>query len=1025
MKTISPRLFSQLKGIENLEEAKRESLSIQPGWFYLRLQTILNNSYRAELLKNNIDLSPFKRVESGWYRDYFDEDQIIFLKSNKEISLFPVKKQAKISKRRSLEDTQSKYLVEAPKGWTPKDKSKATHLVHNFYVVEDSASFDALYDDPKVGFISKFPARYAANRFTSGFVQSGIQTGEFMNGSLVSPRTMHKRGLNGEGEVVTFVDSGVDALHPMFYDPNTSAPIGFDSETHRKIKRIYTFADGKDTSGGHGTHVSGTAVGEALCENCSIALYNGIAPKAKMIMGDIGYINEGSSMSGDYDIEKLSRDIEKLGSYINSNSWGADEMCDAVTWIYNSVAYYYPNQIFLFAAGNSGREMDLSCPADGKNVLSIGAAARLPLSYISDEYASKIYVECGDERIEGKNSRSSRSIFTYNVDTSKTIYQLEKAFQIEDDMTGKVFVSESATVEDIKDAFSKGAEAAVTTITISTTMDKPTITVSDSSSFEKIKAFDNITIVTRPKTETQKIGRASFSSRGPSVFSSYKPDVIVPGSSIYSARSGSPRDETVRSSEYVNLMMKSGTSMATPAASGMAAIFRQFFTQGWYPTMKKGENEPFNPSSALIRALFITSSRPAADGNTNPNYNTGYGIPAISNVYDFENGTGFRIINDALIKQKQKHTYKIHVDGNKKPLVITLAYNDYVPDYVENNNIPLSVNLDLIVITPDGTQLRGNNREELFTANERVFIDASSVVPNSDYEIVVLSNRFPSDYPDTNYSLVVTGDFKHDDFETNPKFLERVNSSNLKCVNGVSTENGCTCNAGFAGTLCDKEFQSINVNEFIYNRFNEGEVSYFKTKIDTCSDSYPPTLALSITNGKYIHMSFSSKPFEDIYDEGVYHYDMNSAGTIQVDCPENGYVYSAVFVASTSWCNCRFQVLQNYPKRTPEATSSEAHESSETQEASSSKSVTFTTNAQTSSTTNEKASSDAADSSKAERTTSIVTVSLLIILGVIVGAIFLVILLPKVFKSYNRQKEILENADEIEESMLDDVSVNV
>jgi len=48
-----------------------------------------------------------------------------------------------------------------------------------------------------------------------------------------------------------------------------------------------------------------------------------------------------------------------------------------------------------------------------------------------------------------------------------------------------------------------------------------------------------------------------------------------------------------------------GTSMATPAAAGMAALAREYFTSGFYPSGSANTADKFNPSGALIKAVLI------------------------------------------------------------------------------------------------------------------------------------------------------------------------------------------------------------------------------------------------------------------------------------------------------------------------------------------------------------------------------------------------------------------------------------
>lgn len=75
-------------------------------------------------------------------------------------------------------------------------------------------------------------------------------------------------GLRGDGQIVTVADTGIDVSSCYFYDsagrvqPSLpSAPI-FNQGMRKIIGYIYnSCGDQTDTSGGHGTHVSGTVAG--------------------------------------------------------------------------------------------------------------------------------------------------------------------------------------------------------------------------------------------------------------------------------------------------------------------------------------------------------------------------------------------------------------------------------------------------------------------------------------------------------------------------------------------------------------------------------------------------------------------------------------------------------------------------------------------------------------------------------------------------------------------------------------------
>ena len=84
------------------------------------------------------------------------------------------------------------------------------------------------------------------------------------------------------------------------------------------------------------------------------------------------------------------------------------------------------------------------------------------------------------------------------------------------------------------------------------------------------------------KIETQRLPEdrfsnlAPFSSIGPTSDGRIKPDVVAPGVTVSAGKSSKP-DECTQSVLH-------GTSMATPLVGGGAAIVRQYFLEGWYPT---------------------------------------------------------------------------------------------------------------------------------------------------------------------------------------------------------------------------------------------------------------------------------------------------------------------------------------------------------------------------------------------------------------------------------------------------------
>lgn len=62
------------------------------------------------------------------------------------------------------------------------------------------------------------------------------------------------------------------------------------------------------------------------------------------------------------------------------------------------------------------------------------------------------------------------------------------------------------------------------------------------------------------------------------------------------------------------LLSLQGTSMATPLTAGHAALVRQYFEEGYYPTGVKGEGKSItNPSAALIKAILMNGAQVSID----------------------------------------------------------------------------------------------------------------------------------------------------------------------------------------------------------------------------------------------------------------------------------------------------------------------------------------------------------------------------------------------------------------------------
>jgi len=109
---------------------------------------------------------------------------------------------------------------------------------------------------------------------------------------------------------------------------------------------------------------------------------------------------------------------------------------------------------------------------------------------------------------------------------------------------------------------------------------------------------------------TQANDAYTLSSQGPTSDGRLKPTVVAPGENICSAwdpniGAGVSCDTPPINSNYSRT---SGTSFAAPAVAGSAALVRQYFAEGWYPSGAKVASQGLVPSAALLKATLVNGA---------------------------------------------------------------------------------------------------------------------------------------------------------------------------------------------------------------------------------------------------------------------------------------------------------------------------------------------------------------------------------------------------------------------------------
>ncbi len=187
-------------------------------------------------------------------------------------------------------------------------------------------------------------------------------------------------------------------------------------------------------------------------------------------------------------------------------------------------------------------------------------------------------------------------------------------------------------------------------------------------------AKNTITVGAVTKAEAM----STYSSWGPTDDGRIKPDVVAAGTNVKSTNNGA-------GSTYVII---SGTSMATPAVSGIVALMQQDYRNYYNAT----------PTPSTVKAILIHTAKDLNE--TGPDFTTGWGLVNATRAIDkLREDNISDVIIVANVSDSQNKTY---VFSNTSISKVTLVWDDYPG--TENAASELVNNLDLIVYSPSGSR---------------------------------------------------------------------------------------------------------------------------------------------------------------------------------------------------------------------------------------------------------------------------------------------------------------------------------
>jgi subtilase family protein/CARDB protein len=246
---------------------------------------------------------------------------------------------------------------------------------------------------------------------------------------------------------------------------------------------------------------------------------------------------------------------------------------------------------------------------------------------------------------------------------------------------------------------------------------------------------------------------------GPTADGRRKPDLVGVGCGITSSNVGTACGVQARGC---------ATSWATPHMSGNAALARQYYTEGFYPTGTQQPHHAFVPSGALLKATVINGTIDMTGQAGYPSALEGWGLIRLENVLFFPGAARRSRVWDTRNADGSNtgdlHEFHLDVASNTQPLKITLVWTE--PPGGANSATPVVNNLDLEVVSPGGAQTFLGNDFAAGVSTTGGAADATNnvemVLVNApaagDWTIRVRGTAVNVGNPAQGYAVVATGD---------------------------------------------------------------------------------------------------------------------------------------------------------------------------------------------------------------------------------------------------------------------------
>lgn len=437
-------------------------------------------------------------------------------------------------------------------------------------------------------------------------------------------------GLTGNGEIIGIADTGLDSGDPSTIHPDfrerikelMSYPI--NSLYNEYVKNPGDNDGPKDEDSGHGTHVSGSVLGDgssSVAANNNIVI-KGLAYEAKLVFQAIEQWMDWTDKArlewkqqtgrpppefGLFGIPNTISEIfeyaYKKGCRIHSNSWGGGEPGDYDGQCRELDTFVWEQKDFaiLFAAGNDGSDANsdgkidltsVTSPGTAKNCITVGASENQRPEFVTESYFKWWPLD-------------------YPVSPIK-----------DDPMT------------------------------------------------------DSTTDV------------VAFSSRGPTIDKRIKPDIVAPGTFILSTRSRYIALNNYGWAKFPynkDYFFMGGTSMATPLTAGGVAVIRQFLRT---KTNIQKPSAALLKATLVHGAKRMNYRYAAEAGSGLYDMEQGWGLVNIKESVSPVSGNIAYIDRKVGLKTGEVASFETEINASNIPFKVTMVYSDYPgPGLINNLNL--------------------------------------------------------------------------------------------------------------------------------------------------------------------------------------------------------------------------------------------------------------------------------------------------------------------------------------------------